>query len=121
MDEIEKLNAEIRGLIAERVKEQKVYLKVFKIQDKQTGKSSVHNWIKKLKGKASFCAMDRKHKAGHFEWANISRLYFYRLSDWIPLCPECHRLFDKGVFTIAEFKRRFKQAEENTQRYKESL
>ena len=54
-----------------------------------------HMWIIKHVGKASKCSFDPTHTAKRFEWANVSGEYLRDASDYIELCPSCHRKFDR--------------------------
>lgn len=59
-----------------------------------------HMWIIKHFGKASKCEFNSNHKAKRYEWANVSGEYRRDKSDYIELCPSCHRIMDnrKGHF-----------------------
>lgn len=57
------------------------------------GYSTVHQWVYRKLGKATFCSDNPSHKEP-FEWANISGKYLRDLSDYKQLCRDCHRLFD---------------------------
>lgn len=53
-----------------------------------------HMWITKHYGKASCCEFNTEHKNKRFEWANLSGRYLRDRSDYIQLCPSCHRKMD---------------------------
>ena len=53
----------------------------------------VHQWVKRQKGKASYCKHCGKTK-GKFHWANKRHTYKRKLNDYIPLCPSCHTFYD---------------------------
>lgn len=53
-----------------------------------------HMWILKHYGKANKCTCDQSHTAKRFEWANISGKYHRDISDYVQLCPSCHRKID---------------------------
>lgn len=68
-----------------------------------------HMWIVKHYGKANKCEQKGCHypkvvDAGRkiieqpkrYEWANISGEYKRDRSDWVMLCPSCHRKIDMG-------------------------
>ena len=55
---------------------------------------AVHYWIRKNYGKATHCEKDPSHKSTQYEWANISGEYKRDISDYIQLCPSCHRKMD---------------------------
>lgn len=59
-----------------------------------------HMWIKKHYGSANKCENPecKCKNPKRFEWANISGLYHRERSDYIMLCPSCHRKIDKGNF-----------------------
>ena len=59
-----------------------------------------HIWIKTNYGKASKCELNSSHIFRRFEWANISGKYERNISDYIQLCPSCHRKFDLGKLKI---------------------
>jgi hypothetical protein len=69
-----------------------------------------HIWLKKHFGKATHCSLNPNHKAKRYEWHNISKTYKRDISDWMQLCPSCHRKIDKGSFC----KRGHEYTEENT-------
>lgn len=68
--------------------------------------SDVHRWIKHMRGKAYKCEnphckyprvnahKDKVLAPLRFEWSNISKQYKKELTDWIMLCPSCHRQAD---------------------------
>lgn len=41
-------------------------------------------------------------KPKRYEWASISRKNIRDLSDWVSLCPSCHRKYDINKLTIGE-------------------
>jgi hypothetical protein len=63
------------------------------------GYFALHDWVERNLGKPEYCAFCQKTE-GKFQWANVSRAYKRLLSDWIRLCPGCHKLFDLGKITI---------------------
>lgn len=60
--------------------------------------SALHKWVTRKLGKATYCSSDISHKRFKFQWANISGAYKRELSDFMPLCLSCHKLYDKGNF-----------------------
>lgn len=58
------------------------------------GYSSIHDWIDRRKGKASFCTFNKAHKSTKFEWASLSHGFKRDVNDYISLCPSCHRKYD---------------------------
>lgn len=66
---------------------------------KSTRYTSLHHWVNKKLGKASYCSNDRTHKTRRFEWANISGEYLRDLHDYRPLCVSCHRKQDYTATT----------------------
>lgn len=95
-----------------RTEEHKAKMRFIFQQDKsvlwkgdQVSYSGLHHWLTKYFGKPSLCenpkcTYPRKlHKRTllkpkRYEWANISGKYKRERSDYIQLCPSCHRLFD---------------------------
>lgn len=66
-----------------------------KNKDMKMTYASVHQWIKRLKGKASHCENCGAKDGGLFyDWSNISGEYKRRIEDWQQLCRLCHVNFD---------------------------
>ena len=72
-----------------------------------------HMWVKKHYGAPSKCEqvgcvypksvdVGRKviDKPSRYEWANISGKYIRERSDWVQLCPSCHRKIDMGKMKL---------------------
>ena len=69
------------------------------------GYHALHAWLYRHFGKANKCEnKDCKYprtgrrwmeKPKRYEWANLSGKYKRDRTDWIHLCPSCHRKFDK--------------------------
>jgi hypothetical protein len=57
-----------------------------------------HMWIIKHYGNANYCSINPQHRAKRFEWHNVSGKYKREKSDYIALCPSCHRFVDKGNY-----------------------
>lgn len=56
-----------------------------------------HLWIVKHYGKANRCE-DKDctfRNPSRYEWCNVSGKYLRSRSDYMQLCPSCHRKFDK--------------------------
>jgi DNA-directed RNA polymerase subunit RPC12/RpoP len=58
--------------------------------------SSIHDWIRKKKGKAGNYKCVHCGKQAR-DWANIDHVYSRDLDDYIPLCRKCHIKFDKNL------------------------
>lgn len=59
------------------------------------GYRALHIWVQIALGKPEYCVKCGAHGIGHqMHWANISGRYLRDLTDWIRLCPKCHRAFD---------------------------
>ena len=58
------------------------------------GYRAVHKWVELLKGKATeYKCVDCGKQAEH--WSNINNHIYRRiLSDYVPRCTKCHRIFD---------------------------
>lgn len=54
-----------------------------------------HDWIKSTAGYAKKCSNNIKHLARSYQWANVSGEYKMEVSDWIELCPPCHKTYDR--------------------------
>lgn len=61
------------------------------------GYSGLHMWVKKWLGKPKRC--EHCGKAGltgrKIHWANIDHKYKRDLKDWLRLCADCHKKYDK--------------------------
>lgn len=60
------------------------------------GYRAIHHWIEKYFGKASKCEKCKILNLSRYHWANISGKYKRNITDWLQLCPSCHKLLDKG-------------------------
>ena len=60
------------------------------------GKSAMHEWVIKHRGRASshICEHCKKKKAQH--WANKDHKYARKLDDYMALCAKCHKAYDKA-------------------------
>lgn len=59
------------------------------------GKTAMHDWVKKWKGKPDLCEMCGTITAKRYEWANVDHSYRRILEDYIRMCTSCHRKYDK--------------------------
>jgi hypothetical protein len=55
---------------------------------------NLHSWIERQLGKPSECKGCGITSLKRYHWANISREYKRDISDWIRLCPKCHKQYD---------------------------
>ena len=55
---------------------------------------SVHQWVKRVAGKPSYCENCKTTKAKCFDWSNKSGDYKRDLADWQRLCRKCHISYD---------------------------
>lgn len=60
----------------------------------KVGKSALHNWVEKHKGKPKKCEHCGTTKAKQYDWANISGEYKRELNDFKRLCRSCHAKYD---------------------------
>lgn len=65
----------------------------------KVGYGGVHAWVRKNLGTPNKCE-NCKIIEGKFEWANKDHNYKRVLTDWIRLCPKCHRRYDRDVLKI---------------------
>ena len=54
----------------------------------------LHRWVERRLGKAVVCSKCNKTKC-RIHWANIDHKYKRNLTDWVQLCPKCHKEYDK--------------------------
>lgn len=78
----------------------------------RAGYVAKHIWLKNKLGKASKCSNPnciypkpvkyRKPilKPKRFEWASISRKNLRDITDYVSLCPSCHRKYDINKLTL---------------------
>lgn len=60
------------------------------------GYRALHKWVERTLGTPSQCVFCFKQATGHnIHWANVSGHYKRDITDWVRLCAECHRHFDK--------------------------
>lgn len=114
----EKIGGFIRGSNHTRYSKQKISKSLIGKHGKDSrrwkgddaGYVAKHIWIVKHFGKATHCSLNPKHKAKRFEWHNVSGEHKRLISDYIQLCPSCHRFLEKGKFC----KRKHEYTPENT-------
>lgn len=69
----------------------------------KVGYFGLHTWIQRNLGKANFCQNRKEQfllfkcnvKSKTYHWANRSRQYKRKLTDWISLCVSCHLKADR--------------------------
>ncbi len=80
----------------------KLSAKVGKSNNKWEGDSvgyrALHYWIERNLGKPTLCEHCGLVK-GRMHWANKSHKYKRDVTDWIRLCPKCHKKYDKEFTT----------------------
>lgn len=55
---------------------------------------SIHQWVRRHKGKANKCSNNPTHINRTYHWSNISGLYKRDLNDYRELCVSCHHAID---------------------------
>lgn len=63
----------------------------------ELGYGAKHKRIKERYGVPKSCEICKTEDSPKFEWANISGKYQEDRSDWIRLCCQCHRRYDRGT------------------------
>lgn len=58
------------------------------------GRSALHNWVERHKGKPRKCEHCGTTEAKQYDWANISQKYKRELDDFKRLCRSCHAKYD---------------------------
>lgn len=72
--------------------------KSFAWKGNDVGYGGVHMWVKKWLGKPNKCSVCGKVGYGRqMHWANKDHKYRRDLTDWLRLCVECHRKYDKQL------------------------
>jgi len=64
--------------------------------------SSVHCWIRRIKGSPKICDFCKSTSEKQYDWSNISKNYLRSLSDWQRLCRKCHIKYDNNPKTRKE-------------------
>jgi hypothetical protein len=60
----------------------------------KVGKTALHQWVERKKGKPRICEHCNTTKAKQYDWANVSQKYKRDLNDFIRLCRSCHAKYD---------------------------
>lgn len=63
----------------------------------KAGKSAIHKWLLREKGKpcvCEHCKITIALGASRIEWANFDHSYKRVAEDYIGLCPSCHKKYD---------------------------
>ena len=55
----------------------------------------LHLWVERRLGKPMICKFCGDKTQKHYHWANKSKNYLRDITDWIRLCPKCHKKFDR--------------------------
>ena len=65
----------------------------------KVGYRALHYWVYTWLGKPKICEFCGKEYIApkSIHWANKSGKYLRDLSDWISLCPSCHKEYDKQM------------------------
>lgn len=58
------------------------------------GYRALHTWVERKLGKPNRCEFCGIVTKTRYHWANKSREYLRDVSDWIRLCPKCHKEYD---------------------------
>ncbi len=70
------------------------------------GYRGLHIWVQLVLGKPDTCVLCKKKGTGHaMHWANISGEYKRLVSDWVRLCPKCHKEFDMETIAYKRLKK----------------
>ena len=63
---------------------------------------ALHQWVVNNLGQPDTCENCGKKGTGHnMHWANKSRLYKRKLTDWVRLCPKCHGAYDRNQLVLS--------------------
>jgi len=66
----------------------------WKNPEKRRRYHKIHNWIRRRKPKQKYCTICNEYSK-RIELANISGEYKKDINDYLWLCVDCHRLFDR--------------------------
>jgi hypothetical protein len=72
----------------------------------KVGYDGLHDWIQRERGNPQQCEFCGTTTAKRYEWANKSHEYKRDLTDWIRLCPSCHKRYDDVGKKVWEIRRR---------------
>ena len=64
------------------------------------GYGALHDWVKRLNGKANKCEDCGTTTSRRYEWTNISGKYKRELGDWKQLCTRCHVITDGRILNL---------------------
>jgi len=64
---------------------------------RKAGYGSIHDWVRRWKGKPLICEHCGKLKTSpkSIQWSNIDHKYKRNLNDYISLCVKCHEEYDQ--------------------------
>lgn len=62
------------------------------------GYRALHLWVERQLGKPTICEHCGLEER-RMHWANKSHKYKREVSDWMRLCPKCHKQYDLGYLT----------------------
>lgn len=72
-----------------------------KWKGKEVQYRALHSWVERMIGKPNNCSHCGKIGYGRqMHWANKSHEYKRDLSDWLRLCPKCHKNYDKNLTLV---------------------
>ena len=57
--------------------------------------TKIHQWVRRRLGSPMICSKCGTKESKIYHWANLSGLYKKDSTDWIRLCPKCHRHMDR--------------------------
>lgn len=73
----------------------------FAWKGKEVSYRNLHRWVERLIGKPSKCVNCSITGYGHkMHWANLSGHYKRELTDWVRLCPKCHKAYDRNELVL---------------------
>lgn len=64
------------------------------LRKRTRGYDALHSWVRHHLGTPKRCEFCKRTEATRFHWANKSQEYRQDLSDWLRLCPSCHKRYD---------------------------
>lgn len=69
------------------------------------GYKGIHEWVKKWKGRPDTCEHCGKTqlKGRQIHWANVDHQYRRVLEDFIRLCKDCHKKYDRNIKTYYKY------------------
>ena len=63
----------------------------------EVGYRALHYWVERRLGKPKKCSFCGIETGKRFHWANKTGNYLRDESDWIRLCPKCHKDYDSTI------------------------